>query len=107
MTHISGQLSQYADAARKAVEIKQGWQASVWKKLLAAYEEERPLAIEAQKRQLEELESKIVTGDVTRDDVTAAITSDAYLSASELDALTHSRAHTCVFDNHLNRTTDL
>src|SRR3546814_2467531 len=66
MTHISGQLSQDADAARKAVEIKQGWQASVWKKLLAAYEEARPLAIEAQKRQLGELESKIVTGDVTR-----------------------------------------
>src|SRR3546814_15737047 len=91
--NIRGQLSQDAGAARKAVEIKKGWQASVWKKLLAAYEEARPRAIEAQKRQRGELESKIVTGDVTRDDVAAAITWTSDLSACAADALTAARAN--------------
>src|SRR3546814_6874416 len=85
----------------KAVGIKQGWKASVWKKLLAAYEEARPLAIEAQKRQLGELESKIVTGDVTRDDVAAAITWTSDLSACAADALTAARANKSALENEM------
>src|SRR3546814_6962446 len=95
------QLSQYADAARKAVEIKQGWQASVWKKLLAAYEEARPLAIEAQKRQLGELASKIVTGEVTRDDGAAALTWNSDLSACAADELPDARANKRAIENEL------
>src|SRR3546814_9304346 len=69
--------------------------------LLAAYEEARPLAIEAQKRQLGELESKIVTGDVTRDDVAAAITWTSDLSACAADALTAARANKSALENEL------
>lgn len=72
-THISGQLGQYAEAASKATEIKETWQASTWKGLLSAYEAAAALGLEAKERRLAALEGKFSSGDIAMDDLAAAL----------------------------------
>ena len=71
--HIGGQLTQYKDAAAKAVEIKEFWQASSWKSCLSAYEEATPLSIETQSRKLTGLNTKFASGDISKDDLAEAV----------------------------------
>ena len=71
--HINEQLTQYADAAAKIVEIKDKWQDSAWKKYLSAHETAGPLGVEPQHRQLPMLDLKFVSGDISKDDLAAAI----------------------------------
>ena len=72
--HIDEQLGQYADAARKIAEVRDTWQASDWKKCLSAHETAPPLAVEPQKRQIPVLDMKCTSGDVSKDDLAAAVT---------------------------------
>ena len=72
-THISGQLGQYAEAASKAAEIKDAWQASTWKGLLSAYESAAALGLDAKERRLTALDAKFSSGDIAKDDLAAAL----------------------------------
>ena len=70
--HVSAQLAQYANAAAKIVEIRDAWQASAWKKCLSAHEAAAPLAVEQQHQKLASLDVKFTSGDISKDDLTAA-----------------------------------
>jgi len=72
-SHIESQLSQYNAAAAKAVELNESWEDSFWKSCLSAYEEAKPLAIEAQKRKLNVLDAKFSSGEIMEDDLTDAV----------------------------------
>jgi len=72
--HVHKQLAQYADAAAKIARIKDTWQASAWKKCLSAHEAAGPLAVEPQTRQYSVLEAKFTSGDISKDDLAAAVT---------------------------------
>jgi len=72
--HVRKQLAQYADAAAKIVKIKDTWQASAWKKCLSAHEAAASLAVEPQTRQLSVLDAKFTSGDISKDDLAAAVT---------------------------------
>ena len=71
--HVNDQLAQYADAAAKIAEIRDTWQASAWKKSLSAHETAVPLAVEPQDRQLAALDGEFSSGDISRDDLAAAV----------------------------------
>ena len=72
--HVNEQLAQYAGAAAKITEINETWQASAWKKCLAVYEPAVPLGIDQQNRKLATLDSKFASGDISKDELTAAVT---------------------------------
>ena len=72
--HVDEQLAQYAETAAKIAEIKDMWQASAWKKCLSAHEVAAPLAVEPQARQLAAMDADFVLGDISRDDLAAAVT---------------------------------
>lgn len=78
--HVNDQLAQYAGAAAKTTEIYDMWQASAWKKCLAAHEAAAPLAIEPQTRQLTALDAKFTSGNITKDDFTDAVSWTAGLT---------------------------
>lgn len=99
--HVTGQLGQYAEAAKKAGEIKEAWQASAWRKCLAAYEDAKPLAIEAQKRQLAALDSKTASGEITREDITAAAGRTSDLISQAEGALNTARERKTALENEL------
>jgi DNA repair exonuclease SbcCD ATPase subunit len=69
--HISEQIGQYAEAARKITEIREMWQGSAWRKLLVSYENAAALGIEIQKRQLRALDAKISSGVISKVDTAA------------------------------------
>lgn len=71
--HIGTQLNQYAEAASKVAEMKEVWQASIWKELLAAYEGAAAMKLDHSVRQLAAVESKLIAGDITKDDLARAI----------------------------------
>ena len=71
--HVNEQLAQYADDTAKIAEIRDTWQASAWKKCLSAHETAAPLAVEPQDRQLPGLDAKCRTGDISKDDLAAAV----------------------------------
>ena len=71
--HVTDQLGQYKNAAAKVAEIKDAWQESVWKTCLSAHEQAAPLSIDPQERQLSSLDSKFTSGEITKDDLAAAI----------------------------------
>ena len=71
--HVNEQLAQYADAGAKIAEIRDTWQASAWKKCLSAHETAVPFAVEPQSRQLSALDGKFSSGDISRDDLAAAV----------------------------------
>ena len=71
--HVDEQLAQYADAAAKIAEIRDTWQASAWKKGLSAHETAAPLAVEPENRQLSALDGKFSSGDISKDDLAAAV----------------------------------
>lgn len=71
--HINTQLAQYTDTAANIVEIKEMWQASAWKKCLLAHEAAAPLAVEPHYRQLSNLNGRVASGDISKDDLTAAV----------------------------------
>jgi hypothetical protein len=72
--HVRDQLAQYAGAAAKITEIKDSWQASAWKKCLSAHETAVPLAVEQQNRKLNDLDSKLISGAISKEELAAAIT---------------------------------
>ncbi|MCS6293373.1 MAG: AAA family ATPase [Nitrospira sp.] len=72
--HVDEQLAQYAEAAAKISEIKDMWQASAWKKCLSAHEAAASLAVEPQARQLASMDANFALGDISRDDLAAAVT---------------------------------
>lgn len=71
--HIGTQLAQYSGAASKAAEIKDAWQSSTWKGLLAAYESAAALKVDQSARLQTSLTGKFSSGDVTKDDLVAAL----------------------------------
>lgn len=71
--HVNEQLSQYADAAAKIAEIRDMWQASAWKQCLYSHESATPLAVKPLNRQLPELDPKCTTGDISKDELAAAV----------------------------------
>lgn len=71
--HIGGQLAQYAEAASKATEINDAWQASTWKGLLSAYESAAALGLDAKERRLAALDAKFSSGDIAKDALAAAL----------------------------------
>ena len=71
--HVNEQLAQYADAAAKIEAIKDSWHASAWKRSLSAHESTAPLSVEPQNRQLSELDGKFLSGNVSKDDLIAAV----------------------------------
>lgn len=71
--HLSEQLAQYADAAAKIAAIRDTWQGSAWQKCLLAHETAAPLAVDPQSRQLSGLDAKCTTGDISKDDLAAAV----------------------------------
>ena len=71
--HVNEQMAQYADAAAKITEIRDTWQASAWKKCLSAHETAAPLAVEPQNRQRSVLDGRFSSGDISRDDMAAAV----------------------------------
>ncbi|MCY4587352.1 MAG: AAA family ATPase [Bryobacterales bacterium] len=71
--HVTEQLAQYTDAAAKIAEIRDTWQASAWKKCLSAHEAAVPLAVEPQNRQLSALDGEISAGEISRNDLAAAV----------------------------------
>lgn len=71
--HVNQQLAQYADVATKIAEIRDTWQASAWKKCLSAHETEAPLSVEQQNRLLPMLDGKFSSGDISKDDLVAAV----------------------------------
>ena len=70
--HVNEQLTQYVETAAKIAEIGDMWQASAWEKCLSAHETAR-LAVEPQNRQLSRLDAKCTTGDISKDDLAAAV----------------------------------
>lgn len=85
--HIGTQLAQYTDAASKAAEIKDAWQASEWKTLLAAYEASTALKVEQPALRLAALDGKFSSGEISKDDIAAAITWTEKLVADGATAL--------------------
>lgn len=71
--HVNAQLAQYEDAAAKTTDIRSTWQTSEWKKSLSAYEMAAALDIQPQNRQLTTLNGKFLSGDVSKDELVAAI----------------------------------
>ncbi len=71
--HVHEQLAQYADAAAKITEIGDTWQASAWRKSCSAHETAVPLAVEPQDRQLSALDMRFSSGDISKDDLAAAV----------------------------------
>ncbi len=71
--HVSEQLAQYAEAAAKITEIKELWLPSEWKKCILAHELEAQLGIDQQDRKATGLNLKFDSGDISTDDLTAAI----------------------------------
>jgi hypothetical protein len=99
--HIGGQLAQYAEAASKAAEIKDAWQASAWKKLLLAYENVSALGIEAKERRLESLDAKFASGDVAKGDLAASIAWTADIVARAAERLQSARDRKAALENEL------
>jgi len=85
--HIKEQLTQYADAAAKIVEIKDAWQASAWKKCLSAHEMAEPLDVERQKRQFSLVDGKFTSGDISKKDWIAAVKWTSELTERVADVL--------------------
>lgn len=71
--HVNEQLAQYAGAAAKTAEIWAAWQASAWKTCLSAHETAAPLAVEPQNRRLSALGTKIMAGDISKEDLAATV----------------------------------
>ncbi|MCC7428685.1 MAG: AAA family ATPase [Alphaproteobacteria bacterium] len=71
--HVTEQLAQYTGAAAKIAEVREIWQASAWKKCLASHEMATPLAVEPQTRQVSTLDAKFTAGDISKDELTAAV----------------------------------
>jgi hypothetical protein len=66
-------LAQYADASAKFDEIRDMWQASAWMKCISDHEAALPLEVEPQNRQLSTLDWKFSSGDISKDDLAAAV----------------------------------
>ena len=93
--HVNEQLAQYADVASKIAEIRDTWRASAWKKCLSAHETAVPLAVEPQNRQLATLDGECSSGDISRDDLAAAVNWTSDLTgrvAGTLDAAEDRKA---------------
>ena len=71
--HVSTQLVQYADAAAKDTEIKEAWRVSTWRNCLLAYEAADPLDIDPQHRKVSNLDRNFTSGEISEDDLVAAI----------------------------------
>lgn len=71
--HIKHQLTQYADTAAKAMEIRELWEGSAWRQSLSNHELAEVLSVEASDRILEGLETKLKTGVATEAEVAAAV----------------------------------
>ena len=99
--HVKQQLAQYADSADKSAEIRDLWQASVWKKCLSAHETAAPLAVESQNRQLSKLDGKFLSGDVPKDDLTAAVNWTTDLTGKVPGTLKVTRDRKAVLEKEL------
>ena len=71
--HVNEQLVQYAETAAKISEIKDAWRASEWKGRLSALETAAPLEVAPQDRQSSGLNTAVELGDISKDDLTAAV----------------------------------
>ena len=71
--HIDEQLTQYEEAATKIAEIRDTWQTSAWRKCFSAHETAAPLAVEPQNRELSVLDGKFSSGNISKEDLSAAV----------------------------------
>lgn len=99
--HINKQLMQYADAAAKTTELRNMWQASAWKKCLTDYETMTTLGIEPQNRQLLGLDAKFTSGDISKDDLAAAVKWTSDLTRNVADALKAAQDRKAVLEKEL------
>ena len=99
--HVNEQLAQYADAAAKIAEIRDTWQASAWKKCLSAHETAAPLAVEPHKRQLSALDAKFTSGDISKDDLAAAVTWTSDLTGKVVGVLKAAHEQKSVLEREL------
>ena len=90
--HVNEQLAQYADAAAKIVAIRDTWQASAWKKCLSTHETAAPLAVEPHNRQLSALDGKFSSGDISKDDLAAAVKWTSNLTGKVAETLKDAQA---------------
>ncbi len=67
--HIDAQLTQYTEAASKAMEIKDVWSASAWKTLLSAYESTAAMKVDQAARRLTAIDGKFSSGDIAKADL--------------------------------------
>jgi hypothetical protein len=85
--HVNEELAQYADAAAKITKIRNTWQASAWKNCLSAHESTAPLAVDQQNRHLSKLDGKFSSGDISKDDLAAAVKWTADLTGKVVGTL--------------------
>ncbi len=99
--HVNEQLVQYADVAAKIAKIKDTWQASAWKKCLSSHETAEPLAAEPQKRQLSALDAKFTSGDITKDDLSGAVSWTLDLTGRVAAVLKDAKDQKSAFEKEL------
>lgn len=85
--HIHEQLSQYADAATKVSDISEVWHASTWKQSLTAYESTPTLAVEPEARRSTELDRKLASGMISKEDLASAVSWTSALAGKVVGAL--------------------
>lgn len=80
--HIDGQLEQYRGVAEKIREIKEAWQAAQWVRRLALLEKTEALEVKDADRIAARTSQRAASGDLTKDELTAAAARFAALEES-------------------------
>ena len=90
--HVNEQLAHYADAAAKSAAIRDTWLASAWKKCLSTHETAAPLAVEPHNQQASALDGKFSAGNVSKDDLAAAVKWTSDLTEKVAETLKEAQA---------------
>lgn len=71
--HVSGQISQYKEVAKKNEEIREAWRSATWVRRLQQLETSEPLEVPQKERLTDTVNQRVNRDELTKEDITSAI----------------------------------